>query len=66
MCTFAAVLTECPCDCRLRFMERQAGRDTKLEGQSEDLVVQPGEEYVEPEEPEEDEEEEDRRRNRRR
>ncbi len=47
-------------------MERQAGRDTKLEGQSEDLVVQPGEEYVEPEEPEEDEEEEDRRRNRRR
>jgi len=51
---------------KLRFMERQAGRDTRLEGQEEDLVVAPGEVYVEPEEPEEDEEEEDRRRNRRR
>jgi len=51
---------------KLRFMERQAGRDTRLQGQSEDLVIQPGEVYVEPEEPEEDEEEEDRRRNRRR
>ena len=47
-------------------MERKAGRDTRLEGETEDLVIQPGEEYVEPEEPEEDEEEEDRRRQRRR
>jgi len=50
---------------KLRFMERQAGNDTRLEGQSEDLVIQPGEEYVEPEEPEEDEEDDDRRRRRR-
>ena len=48
-------------------MERKAGKNTTLEGQTEDLVIQPGEEYVEPEEPEEnEEEEEDRRRSRRR
>lgn len=50
---------------KLRFMERQAGGNTMLENQTEDLVVTAGEEYVEPEEPEE-EEDEDRRRNRRR
>lgn len=51
---------------KLRFMERSAGKDTRLSGQSEDLVIQPGEQYVEPEEPEGEEEDEDRRRNRRR
>lgn len=50
---------------KLRFFERQAGRDTRLEGQSEDLVIQPGEEYVEPEEPEEDDDDDERRRRRR-
>ena len=48
-------------------MERKVGRDTRLEGQLDDLIIQPGEEYVEPEEPDDDEEADDRRRpNRRR
>jgi 5-formyltetrahydrofolate cyclo-ligase len=51
---------------KLRFMERKAGMDTKLKDQTEDLVIQPGEEYVEPEEPEEDEDDDRRRNNRRR